>query len=562
MSENLTHVQCPHPDCGSSDAFSYNYNGYGKCHSCGNGYPKKGVKYEDWVYETYPLNTEDRMQGKTVEIVEETKPKQSVNSDIVATVFQSERGISKEVREFYGVVTGLGSDGEVLAYKYTYPSGGRKYRRLPKSFYGEDMKSDELFGMNLFNAGSSRNVVITEGEEDAMAAYQMLNTDPKYKTPVVSLQSATPSANLWKNKAVTDWLGSFEKIYLSFDSDGKAQPVAEKLMNLFPNKVYEIPHDKYKDANEFLLDKATNAYRSAFFNAKKFVPANTYNTPSQFTEIIQTEKVSAYIPTGIEGLDENILGLMQGRWTLFQAVEGLGKTELMRYLEYRILSKHPSVPIAIMHLEETKKRSLLGLASYHLGKDVTLQDTTFVLDDEGKESIQYLPSYKGVPESEVLAAIQDLTKNENLYQFTLGVDEDPATILDKIRYFAVACGVKYVFWEPIQNLGYSRSDDSTLESWLSQLATKMSRMAPELGVGIVTIAHENDDGNIRDCRMLGKSADVVIRLERDKMAQDETLRNTTKLLVTKNRPTGRTGYGGSLIFDNQSFTLSERTFDV
>ncbi len=492
----------------------------------------------------------------------ETPKSKDLNSDVVAVAYQAARGIPREVREFYGAAIGLDDQGNPIVYKYPYPSGGVKYRRLPKQFYSEDMKSDELFGMDRFNAGSNRQVVICEGEEDAMAAYAMLNTDPRYKTPCVSLQSATPSANLWKNTKVTDWLGSFEKIYVSFDSDGKADPVAEKLMNLFPNKVYQIPHDKYKDANEFLLDKAANAYKAAFLNAKKFTPPNTYNTTSQFTEIIQNEKVSAYLPTGIEALDENILGIMQGRWTLFQAAEGLGKTEFMRYLEYRVLSKHPSVPIAIMHLEETKKRSLLGLASYHLGKDVTLQDTEFVVDDEGKESIVYLPSYKGVPEAEVLSAVADLTKNENLYQFTIGVDEDPTAILDRIRYFAVACGVKYVFWEPIQNLGYSRTDDSSLESWLSQLATKMARMAPELGVGIITIAHENDDGNVRDCRMLGKSADVVIRLERDKMAQDETTRNTTKLLVTKNRPTGRTGYGGSLFFDSQSFTLAEKTYNV
>jgi hypothetical protein len=96
--------------------------------------------------------------------------------------------------------------------------------------------------MDKFNAGCAKAVTITEGELDALSAYQMLGS----KYPVVSLPSATPSGKLFEK--CKDWLGSFEKIYLSFDSDGKSDGVAHKLANIFPNRVYNVPHDKYKDA--------------------------------------------------------------------------------------------------------------------------------------------------------------------------------------------------------------------------------------------------------------------------------------------------------------------------
>ena len=97
--------------------------------------------------------------------------------------------------------------------------------------------------MNLWNAGSARYVTVTEGELDAMSAYQMLKGN--YTNPVVSLPSATPSKALWeKCKA---WLDSFEKIILSVDTDDAGNAIAAKMANLFPNKVYRIPHDKYKD---------------------------------------------------------------------------------------------------------------------------------------------------------------------------------------------------------------------------------------------------------------------------------------------------------------------------
>jgi hypothetical protein len=77
----------------------------------------------------------------------------------------------------------------------------------------------------------------------------------------------------------------------------------------------------------------------------------------------------------------------------------------------------------------------------------------------------------------------------------------------------------------------------------------------------VSIAHENDDGQIRDCRMIGKRASVVVKLQRDKHAEDEESKNTTTLLVDKNRPVGPTGFGGMLEFDSSSFTLSEKDFN-
>ena len=102
-------------------------------------------------------------------------------------------------------------------------------------------------------------------------------------------------------------------------------------------------------------------------------------------------------------------------------------------------------------------------------------------------------------DKEVEGSIRSLTKQGMLYQFTMGVDDDPMELLDRIRFFATACECKYIFFEPIQDLGYSKHGDGTLEQFLSELSTKLARLASELNVGIVTIAHENDDGLIRDC---------------------------------------------------------------
>lgn len=524
---------CPFVGCYSSDAFFYNEDeGVGKCHSCGTGFPcsdsKLKPEYRGVYLKPHELNGETTMTTQKLAVVPEAN----------LTPYRGEyRGIRNDTMSFYGVTTYADAEGSVVKQNYVYPSGGIKTRVHPKTFTASGLKQDELFGMDKFNSASSTTVVVTEGELDAMSAFQML--DKKY--PVVSMPSANPSKKLWLGPA-KDFLESFQKIIVSTDNDDAGNGLADKLASMFPNKVYRIPHDKFKDANEFLQNGASPSYRSAFRNVKKYTPQNVWNTSDQFLSILHEKDDAKYIPTGIQAFDDIALGLMQGHMTVFQAPEGIGKTEFMRYLEYHMIKNHPNVPIAICHLEETKKRSLLGLASYHLGKDVTRQD---LIDSNDLQE-------------QVDQAVIDMTSSENLYQFQIGVDEDPMVLLERIRFFRQACGVEYIFFEPIQDLAYGRTTDDSIEKWLSALSVQLSRMAAELNVGIVTIAHENDDGQIRDCRTIGKRASVVIKLERDKMAQDDDSRNTTTLLVTKNRPAGTTGHGGSLFFDADSFTLSEK----
>jgi len=52
-----------------------------------------------------------------------------------------------------------------------------------------------------------------------------------------------------------------------------------------------------------------------------------------------------------------------------------------------------------------------------------------------------------------------------------------------------------------------------------------------------------------------KSASLNILLKRDKMAEDPIVRNTTEILVPKNRLCGITGQAGGVYYDNETHTL-------
>ena len=522
MNKEIPHQPCPYEDCGSSDAFSYNTDGFGRCHSCHKSYPSKGGRYFDWVGSKYPLTDFDK------ENVMSFTPKRMESNE--GGRYTPLRGINARTMEDFKVLTF--SDRQ----EYVYPSGGIKVRTLrEKGFYAKNgFKGDELFGMNMFTAGCSKNVTITEGELDALSVAQMMKSS--YINPVVSLPSGAPSKKLWEN--CKEWLDSFQKIILSVDNDETGNALADRVAKLFPNKVYRVPHDKYKDANDFLMDNAHAEFKSAWWNAAKYTPENILNTSDQFLSLYNDTPDHTYVPTGITDLDDKILGLMQGHFTVIKAPTGIGKTEVMRFLEYNMLQR--KVPIAAWHLEETKLRSLLGLVSYELKDNLTRRD---LIDDKGRNE-------------DVLAAIKNITKDENFYQFYLGDGQGTDELCDQIRFFSQACGCKYVFFEPIQDVVAGRSE-ANKEEMLADLSVRLSKLSAELNVGIVTIAHTNEDGDPKYCKMIGQRASVIIDLSRDKDNEDPDERNTTYITVQKNRPCSEEGRAGKMKFNGETFTLAQ-----
>lgn len=518
--EEIRGLACPYEACSSSDAFSYNTGGWGKCHSCGRGYPGPG-KLKTWAKDTYPA-VGNEQKPPAVEMVHKR-------------AYMTYRGIDKETMKFYGCVTDYNKDNEPFQHSYVYPDGGTKFRVFPKSFRVKDFKSDHLFGMDKFPAGSAKAVTITEGELDAMSAFQMLGS----KYPVVSLPSATPSRKLLEN--CREWLGSFDKIYLSIDTDEKADGFALSLMRLFPGKVYRVPHDKYKDANEFLQAGAGAAYKSAWWSSGLYTPDNIYASEDAFMKLLNDTPEFQYVPTGIKALDEKILGLMQGHFTVLKAPTGIGKTELMRYFEWNFVKNFPNVRFATWHLEENKLRSLLGIVSYALSDNVTRKD---LIEEKGRQE-------------DVERAIKEIAHKSGYMQFELREDEGTEALIEQIRVLTQVYGVQYVLFEPIQD-AVSTGDEKAKESILADLSVRLSRLAAELNVGIVTIAHTNENGDPKYCKMIAQRASVVIDMERDKEAEDLLDRNTTRLYVKKNRPCGLEGEAGELIFDLDSFTLEEK----
>lgn len=493
-----THGQCP--DCGANGAYSEWIDGGTYCHSCGKA----------------------------------TGSKHKGNITTMTTKLSTYRSLTQQSVEKYQIKTHLDSDGKDFKREYPYPHMS-KNRILPKDFsqnYG--FKADHLFGMDKFNAGSAKSLLIVEGEDDAPAAWQMLGGT----VPVVALPSASISAELLKN--CHSYLDSFENIVLCTDNDEAGNTAAKRLAAALYNKnVYRVNLSKHKDPMAYLESGDALEFKMAFANKSKFVPDFDTSTPEGFLKLIKEEEDDEYVPTGIVEYDKEHLGLFQGHVTMFLAPEGTGKTELFHYFEHHFIKNYPEIPFAACHLEETKKRTLLSWVSYDLKKNVTRKD---LIKDH----------------TEVEESVRRLTSHENAHLFKIGTDEDPLVLLDRIKYYVNVCGCKFIFIEPIQDLAQQYYGPESTERFLSKIAVNLSRIASELGVGIVIIGHQNDDGLVSDCRKFSKQASVVVHMVRNIESPDPDERNTTQLWSKKNRPSAYVGYAGELLFDPKSFTLKEK----
>jgi len=446
------------------------------------------------------------------------------------------RGIKERVAKKYGVLTGFNDKGEEVRRSYPYPKQF-KHRYLPKDFTKNmGFKADCLFGMDKFNAGSSKAITIVEGEDDAPSGYQMLGET----YPVVALPGAGVSHALLQN--CHKWLDAFSEIVVCTDADDAGDSAASKIASAFPNKVSRVSLTKHNDPNDFLQAGDSKAFLFSFHNREKYTPAGVYNTATQFKTIVREEVTSDYVPTPCSTLNDKIKGLMQGHLTVITGPEGQGKTEILRWFEHHVW-KTTDKTIAVLHMEEGKKTCLMSYLCYELGQNLRDPDNI-------------------VPQAEIDVGLEGLSKDGRLFLFDFNMDDDPLHVLDKVRYFKEACGADFIFIDTIQQLAYGNEKDASEERTLSQLAVQLEKLATQLNVGIVLTTHVNDAGQIRSSRMIGKAASVRIDLERDHMNIDPDIANVTHLSISKNRPLAQTGYGGTVKFDPDTFTLKEYHADV
>ena len=525
MTDN-PHQACPFEDCGSSDAFNWNDDGFGFCHSCGESYPaKKSVVTFDWAAHAYPVK-------ERVNIM---------NVPVSGSTFNNIRGLKPDVCQVYGIQVQTSDDGTPVRYAYKYPHTVkyRDYNDKSKSWVKDrGVGMAHLFGPD-FNSGSSTRIYLTEGEFDAASLYQILGE----KWPVKSL----PSASIGEKfiKANHAYLNSFKEVVYAGELDDAGRRAADKLYEALADKFWYVPMSKHKDANDFLTSGDGDDLKWAALKPQRYSPDNFFCSDEEVEAAIRNENPYEYVPTGHTGLDDKTRGLVKGGITFIKAPRGTGKTEVIRYFETGLL-KTPDVRIALLHMEEMKSTTYRAMATYELGCNVRTKD----------DAVE-----NNISEDKVIEAAKEATKGERTIVFEMRSHDDPLKLLEYIRLAASVYGAGYIFIDHVQRLAYlSSSGVDGATSTLTTLGSRSAQLAKELNIGVIFISQVNDDGRTKYAASLEEEAIICVKIERDVETDDEILQNTTNFIIDKNRPFAKLGHAGSVYYDPETTLLTEEVY--
>jgi twinkle protein len=512
----------PCPDCGASRGLAEYENGT-YCFACNKSTRREG-------------NLQREAETRSVPLLQYKEGLSNHDQPVDHIDILPERGLTRDTLSFYGIKTGFDRTGERVYTDFPYPNGAFKRRYPPKRYKTlgepETRVVPQLFGMDLFPAGCSKAITVCEGEYDAAAVYQMLG-----KYPAVSVRSS--SSALEDCRANQEYLNSFEKVYICFDGDEPGQKAVERVTELFdPQKVYVVKLSTYVDANEFLVDGAEKEFKHVWWNTQPFVPEGIVSGFDNFADILKAGEPKPGLPLPFPLLSEKTYGLHTGNILLFTALEGVGKTEILRAIEHHILLTTQD-NIGVIHCEESKARTLQGYAGLEHNTPVHLPGGTVTVP----EQIDALGRLIG-------------KKSPRLHLYQHGDSTDPNVILDRIRFLVTGLDCRWVFLDHITHVVTGVEEDKQRQA-LDYISTKLGLMVEQLDFGLILVSHVDDHNRTRGSRLVSKVAGTRIHLERDLLNPIEQFRNTTTMTLYKNRFGAVTGPAGQLRFDPETFTMRE-----
>ena len=527
------HLPCP--ECKSSDALSVNEDGSAKCFSCDKFFPK----FEENTDAFY---------------TPEPKPEPLLNVHGASFASLKDRAISAETAKKYGVKVVYDSQGAIAQHIYPYfikhelTANKIRYTRDKKFLCQGQIQGTGLFGQHLFKEGG-KFLTITEGEVDAMSAYELMGS----KWACVSIKRGASSA-VKDVKENLEYVESFDNIVICFDGDApgiKASKEVASIIKPGKAKIMTLPNG-FKDANDMLKQKKFEQFVRAWWDAQVFTPSGIIRVSEKKEQFFQREKKEC-VPYPWQGLNNKLYGLRQGELLTLTGGTGLGKSSVTRELEHWIINETTD-NVGIIALEEDWRRTVDGVLSIEANARI------------------YIDQIRDQFDRKTLEDMYDRTfDSDRVFVHAHFGTNDIESIFSKLRYLIVGCDCKWVVVDHLHML-VSALQEGDERRAIDNIMTRLRSMVEETGAGIILVSHlRRIDGNkghengievslshLRGSNSIAQLSDCVIALERNQQSDDELVSRTTRLRILKSRYTGDVGLATNLIYDTETGRLHEQ----
>lgn len=482
------------------------------------------------------------------------------------------RGIRKETNSFFGV-----------RYSYDEATGdpvkefvpttinselvGYRTRIFPKDFtqpIGKVGKECELVGQFRFKNGGN-TIIIAGGEIKQRAAYQMLLDEQKAKGKTEWEPTAVVSPTIGEGGAYKqvqsqyDFFLKWKKIIVMMDADNAGREAAQKIAKVLPRGRVFIMETRYKDADEYIKLGKEKEFIQDFWKAKAYTPAGLHSSAEMYSAALDYVKLERLpMPPFLRKVEEMLGGgIPRGYLCMWAAGTSSGKsTVINQALTWWVMNTKEV--IGVLSLEAT-----LGELSTNLLSSYTKTKFAAIRDPEEREKL--------LKTDYVQQAAQELfTKEDGSPRFYVCDDRGSSRkeVEAKVEQMIAEMGITVLVVDVLSDIlsGLSISEQEEHMAWQKSIIKAY-------GVTIHNIVHIRKSQSSGDSASLGaeitedqlfgtssiaKSAGVTIALVRNKMAEDDSERNTIKVRLLKNRSMGLTGAAGEIYYDPDTTVLQDK----
>lgn len=504
----IRHEPCP--GCGSRDNLARYSDGHGHCFGCGRYEKASGDQEEPsveggekYVYEAIPSR----------KLTEETCRKFSYG------IGRKQDGTHVQVASYRNAA------GEEVAWKW---------RDKDKNFgWTGAKKATVLFGQHLWGPG--KNLVVTEGEIDAMTVSQIQG----HKWPVVSVPDGAAGAL----KAITanlEWLEKFERVVFMFDMDKPGQEAARECAAVLSPGKASIASLPLKDPNDCLKAGRAEEVVKAFWNAKPWRPDEIVSGDDIWEKVLRAPEVS-HVRYPWECFNRMTMGLRTRELVTVCAASGVGKSTVSREIAYSLLMSGEKV--GYIGLEESVRSTALELMGLHMDRRVRVETAR---DGMGAVDI-----------GELRRAFDEIGGRDRLHLYDHFGSVDAKNLAARMRYMAKGLGCRWLFLDHI-SIVVSGSESDNERKDIDRAVTSFRTLIEECDVGMVMVSHvsrpkdksEFEEGGVprksdlRGSAALEQLSDIILSFGRNGCSEDRP--NTMEAWCIKNRFSGDLGHMGDL----------------
>lgn len=566
-------------DCGSSDGLALNDNGSGFCFAgCEETVKwKRTALMQSWGYgdsnisvqapekPSKPSTASPYTLGSIEALI---KLRQAPN--------RPDRGITAPTMNAYGCTV---HNGDVI-YPYYGTNGAlvaAKIRKPNKEFLCVgDMKEAVLFGQHVAKEGGLF-LTICEGEEDALSAFQL--TGSIYSC--VSIKNGA-SAALKNCTDAYDFITSFATVVLDFDSDIPGQEAAKAVANYLCSVVaVKIMKHRgtYKDANDYLKEGASEAYKRDWYDAKKYTPDGIVSCTEMYSDLMAPVQMP-FAKYPWDGLNLMSYGIRRGELITVLAGSGVGKSTFTKEIlkgvyddtneNIGVLSLEESIEVAGLSMMSIKSNKRLHLPTVEQMKDILHDKSRIVekpfLDDVTAEQrqIDKEAAYKEM-------FVTDRFKFLNHEGFVT-----VESVISRMTYLAKVLGCGIILLDHVSFLaGMAVKDKEGGERQaIDAVMYKLRQLVESTNVTILNVCHlrkpsegkGHDEGRrVQAVEARGSGAiiqlsNIAWALEGNRQAEDVAERNITTVRGLKMRFGGGGGVAGHLRFDESTGRMLETEY--